>query len=234
MLSPVDSVIRHPGHPPIAIGDVPIGLVAPIHFQPHRDKDREQSFVLRGDDGQRHLVWRLEVQALPDGGSDLAFVVIPLDVEEWTGLLGRSVNVREVLVSSRSGAVVTYTKRRGINGAVTIASTEDTSAEIPREQVPEPTVPDPDTGEPKPNRLFWMPLPKGSPLGESSPAEEHERFARCRRSPPSAQARSQDGTLVAAHQTFVVSSRDDQADEVRRYQRQTDAAVIVEYVGLNG
>lgn len=234
MMTPIDAVLRRPEDGGIALrGSLPIGLLAPIRYQPYLGGDREQVFVCEGFDGARLLVWRIADEE-PTGASESVtrFLVTPLVDDEWPGLLDATTSVRDVLERGRSGAVVSFAHRLDGGG---IEIRPSGKGDLPSgADLPEETVRDPETGEEKPNRVFWLGLPAGVLLrpGSEMHAEELEKLASWERSTPSATATKSDGTVVSAFQHLIVSEDPDGTREVRRYPRQLDALVAVERAEL--
>lgn len=224
-LSIIDVVLRH-REPLLLGGPLPIGLVAPIVYQPYPGDDREQVFAFGADGGGRLLAWREESE--PEFPARTRFLVLPLEPNAWRDLLDGQISVRTVLAEAGAGLRVTLSGRVEVGGGVAVDPIQIRDV-LPEDQLPPEQVVD-DAGRTKPSRTAWLRLAPGRVVTADNPDHAEELSDLVHRS-PDATASTADGATVAAYGLYVVT--DSNGDRTFRvHARQTDARLAVERAGL--
>lgn len=235
MLTPIDAVLRNPEEPGIRIGGaIPIGLLAPICFQPHLGVDREQVFVVDGEGGSRRLLWRVSSESDHDAG-ELRFLAVPLAPDAWTGLLDREISVPHVLANAQAGVSVRLGHVPGGSGVVEVSPVSDAMNALGDAGLPDEQIVNATTGKLQDRRSSWLALPSGRTLDRAkaehaSELEEVERWRVARNT--AASATTMDGTTVEAVRDAVVWTAADGTTTVSRYGQQLTAQVVVEREAL--
>lgn len=235
MLTLIDTVLRNPEGPGIRIdGAVPVGILAPICFQPHVGNDREQVFVVDGDGGARHLAWRTSSQAEHEAG-ETRFLIVPLRRDAWTGLLDREISVRTALSEAERGVTLRLTRVIGGAGATAVTPAGELDDALGAAGLPDEYITDDTTGSRRRRRACWLGLPKGRVLDASkdSDANHLADVDRWRSTgTPTLTAITTDGQRIEAFGNAVVCTAKDGSETVTRYRQPTTARVAVEREAL--